>query len=636
MFLLNREYASPVALDEALDLRDLLESLQVGLVTVDLWDTLVRHRGHPESGKRRSALLVHDGVCNSRGLGRDAYAERVRLEAFHSRNFGPDKYSQTEIARSLAGMFSSAASGSTSAAIVAHENQFQLASVSAIPSLLLDLPMIQQDLGIEIAIVSDFYASSTALRSIVSRCLAGWEEIPIFVSCDAGLSKREDGLLLRHVRSVLVGPTGKHLHIGDNAHSDGAMAVKAGSVSLLVDRPSVGAEIRYDDQQRDSGGREPRADTDREDFAMLVAFLVLRAMLAAEQLCFDRVAYLTREGVFLAEVHQALASVVPWERPPEAVVLPVSRQATFAPALSGPGRRTLLRRLWQQYPDQSPQAFLETVGLDLPLGLGAFQKRGFEPLQRIEKIAADRNAQSAIEELFRGPLGDYCASQRVLLDTWINSWLPDRAGGLVMCDVGWRGSVQENLVFSRPDLQTFGVYLGLLTDLSPRLHNAWRTGVVFDANFGDDMSFFRIPAAVEIPLSTDIPRVVRFKSPVSEARPDWFETVPGERRAEGLAAFQANIHAGVLEAAERLLDQGIASDATRQDVLSTLRRLFLSPSREHATLWFESGHDDTFGALDESQPVRRPKRTDTRFDSDLRAKAEAWPEGYSVWSGESR
>src|SRR5690606_38757971 len=93
----------------------------------------------------------------------------------------------------------------------------------------------------------------------------------------------------------------------------------------------------------------------------------------------DRVFYCTREGEFFGRVHTAIAGVRPTGLAgPEAVLLEVSRIATFFPSLQEFSTDELMR-LWRLYSRQSLGQLLTSLGVR---GLSAepfLRKYGIDP-----------------------------------------------------------------------------------------------------------------------------------------------------------------------------------------------------------------------------------------------------------------
>lgn len=83
--------------------------------------------------------------------------------------------------------------------------------------------------------VSDMYLPEASIRRLLAAHVPDLAAMPLFVSCQAGASKRS-GRLFAMVADALGVEGSAFLHIGDQADADGLKAVAAGWNSLVVPR----------------------------------------------------------------------------------------------------------------------------------------------------------------------------------------------------------------------------------------------------------------------------------------------------------------------------------------------------------------------------------------------------------------
>jgi len=127
------------------------------------------------------------------------------------------------------------------AAILAHEIALETSATypnEAMIRLLRDL----KDSGTRVVLASDMYLGAEAIEAILAHHGISDLYERIFVSCDVGVLKRT-GRMFAFLPQVLNGSPSRILHVGDNRHSDGAMAAKAGLTAFVV--RSRAMERRY-------------------------------------------------------------------------------------------------------------------------------------------------------------------------------------------------------------------------------------------------------------------------------------------------------------------------------------------------------------------------------------------------------
>lgn len=172
--------------------------------------------------------------------------------------------------------------------------------------------------------------------------------------------------------------------------------------------------------------------------------------------------FFTREGAFFIELVNAMQKRFDLFPDIECHLLSVSRISTFLPSvdidLENP-----FQRLWNIYPHQSPQAFFKSLDIEN------------ESLQTIYQTEFDQDFDSRISNIATNPIfKNYLknnhvnsiirksiVAKRELLATYLkqNDFLNDTRIGIV--DIGWRGSIQDNLSLIFPEKTIYGFYLGL-------------------------------------------------------------------------------------------------------------------------------------------------------------------------------
>ncbi len=473
------------------------------LRTLDVWDTLLRRDCHPEClklGTARHALLRLKGriVPHKRELWA-LYRARLDSElsvAQRAKASGlDDEYHIEDV---LADWLSGALPPESPAAIaeLAREMaRFELASEiqrsfadGGIEDFLRSLPAERT------IFLSDFYMDAEMLGDLLAAKGLGHLASSGIASCDVGRNKRS-GALFHHVHSALGVAPHEHVHVGDNEHSDVLVPRALGIEShhylpgeahtarrqreaLFESRQALCSHVEREVVSKAALHSSSMSEAEKAAFSCGAAAAPLFAgfaLFCAEQSLLhgdDALLFLTREGEFFKRVHDVLcpSGELAGHPLPRASVLEVSRLSTFGASMEAPTIKEF-SRLWNTHRLQKVASMLTTVGLDAS---------GYAPLLSrcglaAEEIVTEPAADPRIHKLFSDP--EFARAATESLSKMTNSCVRylDQSGvsqlqrvGVV--DVGWSGSIQDNLALLLPDCEIHGYYLGLLGEPGSRKH----------------------------------------------------------------------------------------------------------------------------------------------------------------------
>ncbi len=622
-------YGEPDTTPQLLPLT-MLDHIDVDAVTLDLWDTLVSRSRPADSAKlataRRQFLRHRAALPGTVTSPWDLYQLRVDVEAEiaaaheHEEYLLDDVLSQVH-ARLLPETSEDARAGFVTSDAAA-EWADEIATTYPLREVWSLLDRLARRTGApRFAVTSDFYVGEERMRELLAA--HGWDrpDTPVLVSCERHASKRLDGGLHRLAREVLGVQPDRHLHVGDSRHADFDMQLATGGRAALLQLapsalPPPGA-LAPDtvqrcyavlrDRLRELAGFQveflPADDAARRTRAAGVASaplavgLVARAVEAAQERGLDRVHYLSREGAFLARVHDVVAPVLcaGIGPVPEAVTLDVSRRSTFGASLAGLGREDLMR-MWRMYGAQSLRGMLVSLGADADHYRTSAKRHRLDLETVVPDIASDQRVAAflADPEVPR-KLGPTLAANRDLLLAYLRQRTDVDAAEMVVVDVGWRGSIQDNLAHVLTGTQIHGVYLGLFPFLNPQPANCSKEAVGFDGNAGDEFAFAEPPAAVERPWTPHVPSTVGY------TRDAGGRVVPVHAQETSASPLIDDFQEGVLTAAPLIADFlvrfGFTVPIVRDELKADMRAYYEQPAGGTADIWFGSDHDDTFGAL---------------------------------------
>jgi hypothetical protein len=245
---------------------------------------------------------------------------------------------------------------------------------------------------------------------------------------------------------------------------------------------------------------------------------------------------------------------------------------------------------------------------------------------KVREFLADREVGEIIANRLR--------DQRDLL----TRYLRDRGligAEVLVVDLGWRGTIQDNFAHILNDVHFHGVYLGLFPYINRQPVNVSKEALAFDGNFGDPFSHVSPPAVLESPLTPSIPSAVSYNED-SEGRVLVISEDEAGRANELIANFQEGVRAATPFLVDHLVANGYDFEILSAVSKGFLKRYFDDPDPGVADIWFASSHDDTFGAMNltpfekqfDPTAIMSAKGDLKKIGPALRS---GWPTGYARW-----
>lgn len=464
------------------------------IITVDVWDTLLRRACHPDAVKdavSRYLILRHKSRIRGEWIDVNKLTTlRLSCEAeigAESSGSGlDDEYAIEHVYRRWllkAGDFPDPLLQNVIAELLEMEVSHEINITYKDPGI----EDVIRAHGVDTAIaVSDFYMPWSQLRSILGAH-GMLELVPKgYVSCDVGFNKRS-GRLFEAITEIKENRA-QWIHIGDNKHSDVVMAGKAGAQALFYE-PSEQHALRLDASSRfrDNGkmisqlelilcqikaGQSEEMKRCGVDFVLPMAGFLTHIYEIAQLNNADRILFFTREGVFFKCAYDTLYKEVAGRRP-ETYLVEVSRIATFGASLRECSIKEMMR-LWNQYSIQSLGTMFKSLNIAVDVRLkDLLRDHGLDLAEVIKYPWQDaRVAALFVDDRFLALMNLHITLARDSLKAYFAGLgLANLSGPTVVVDIGWRGTIQDNLAYLFPDATLIGCYWGLNSYLNEQPAN---------------------------------------------------------------------------------------------------------------------------------------------------------------------
>lgn len=505
--------------------------------SVDIWDTIIRRTCHPDEAKINTArhlflkynANLNPWFRNPHGL----FKERVNCELeigqnLQSHGFDDEYYIgdviNLWIRKSLL-KFTEQDVVNIADELLKVEIRFEK-SVTYKDNQILEF-LDKNDLNIdEITLFSDFYMSSSQLEEVVDSCKIDFKPKEIISSCELLYNKRT-GNAFKHLNENNLIDNKAYCHLGDNKESDYNKPKSLGFRSLhyvnkdeelkrkklnqLFEKRAWSLEDYIPEIEKElatitTPDSVPNDKKSIFELGVKYSSLFYTFILFVIEECvkegIETTFYFTREGIFFKKIHDLIAKNNPLSvNVPGTELLEVSRTATFLPSLREFSTNEMMR-IWNMYSSQSMGAMIKTFGLNLNNFLEIFEKHDIDPDLPIQYPWKDSKIVNLFEDKnFTGLLEKKCAEKRDLLFEYLsNKGFADSGEKIGIVDIGWRGTIQDNLAHIFKENEIFGYYFGQQQHLNDQPLNVIKKSFGPDARIDPEhvMNILRHVAPIEM------------------------------------------------------------------------------------------------------------------------------------------
>ena len=596
------------------------------LLTIDVWDTLLRRDCHPECIKLTTAQHIFLGwIDQIKPEFRDPWAlYRARIDAeLHlakeaKRQGKDDEYEVTQVLTHWTDIvFSDPVTNNFPSELAEFELNTEIAR--SFPDLGI-AEFLRLHVAEKVLFLSDFYMNATMLNRLLSAKGLNALVAEGISSCDVGFNKRS-GQLFRHVHVLYDVSPAEHVHIGDNQWSDvesprtlGVSAIhylpemahakRLERERLFLSRDTLFEHVRCECSalaEHASNGLSNKQASAFSFGAELAPLFIGFVLWIAEQAIvkkLDRFFFLTQEGEFFYRVFLALfphGTFFGHNMPPYGV-LAVSRLATFAPSMRNISIEEI-SRVWSLLKTQSVSDLFMAFGLNIenfPEILAEIGLKGSDVISSPERNRILNHLFHS--QSFTDTIKYSVSTQQDLLLGYLkqNALRSDERVGIV--DIGWRGTIQDNIALLMPRSYFHGMYLGLRRVINLQPANVFKSAYGPDENLSNAFSsFFESAATLEMLCSSPNGRVVGYSRESGQTIPQ--RHILEEENA-AFENFTRYFQDGVLLAAkhwqpylERYVVSGAELRSTALHIWNTMRR---APSKDLVGILMQTPQNNVF------------------------------------------
>ena len=358
------------------------------------------------------------------------------------------------------------------------------------------LPIFEKYKDLKMYCISDFYMSADNLKELLDYLKLPVKIEKIYSSADYLLNKRSGNLYKKAEEEIGIKPE-EHIHVGDNQYSDIDMANSLGIETIKTTKtefdftPEKGRNFNFNLScvKKEGKTKEERVFNTGVDLAPLLYFFGYSIVEYAIKNRIPTVYYATREGETFIKIHELIKENNPFGvELPECDIIEVSRMGTFSASLKEFSIPELLR-LWSQYREQSMKALFKTLAVEIEPFKKYIDKYGIDIEEKILCPWFDVRVQELFldEEFLKKVNEELKKKKDELLEYFEKSkGITNNENPLFMVDIGWRGTIQDNLAYIFTNKKIGGYYLTLYDFYNLQPRNTYKISYLDDKNIRDN------------------------------------------------------------------------------------------------------------------------------------------------------
>lgn len=471
------------------------------IISFDIWDTILKRKCHPEEIKLHTAnyiMLKYEKQLKEKY--KDIYEIlklRDEIEANmckqNKENGFDDECRIINVFQELQKEIFAETIEDISEELLREEIEQEKRNIFISPEI---LPIFEKYKDFKMYCISDFYMSAESLKELLDYVKIPVKIEKIYSSADYLLNKRTGNLYKKAEEEIGIKPE-DHIHVGDNQYSDIDVANGLGIETIKTTKtefnfvPEKGRnfEFNLDIAKKEENTLENKLFNSGLDLAPILYFFGYSIVEYAIKNNIDKVYYQTREGETFIKIHEMIKRNNPFGvQIPECDTIEVSRMATYSASLKEFSIQELLR-VWSQYRVQSMKTLFKTLAIDItPYKefMGKYDINIDEDIIEpwfninVQNLCNDKEFTDKIQielDRKRAELLQYFKEKKNI----VNDDEP-----LFIVDIGWRGTIHDNLCYIFNNKTIGGYYLTLYDFYNVQPKNSYKISFIDDRKIRDN------------------------------------------------------------------------------------------------------------------------------------------------------
>lgn len=463
------------------------------IISFDVWDTIIKRKCHPEEIKLYTANYI---VLRYENKLKEKYKDiyeilktRDEIEARmckkNQESGKDDECRILDVFKELQKEIFETKIEDISEELLKSEIEQEKRVIYINPEI---LPIFEKYKDLKMYCISDFYMSGESIKELLDYLKVPVKIEKIYSSADYLLNKRTGNLYKKAEKEIGIKPK-DHIHVGDNQYSDIEVAQNLGIETIKTTKtefefePQKGRKLNFDLSciKKEDQEKKEQIFNSGVDIGAILYFFGYSIVEYAIKNNIKKVYYATREGETFIKIHELIKKNNPFGvEIPECEIIEVSRMATFAASLKEFSIAELLR-LWSQYQSQSMKALFKTLAIDINKYQSYMEKYNIDIEEKIDwpwfnmkvqKLCADKEFTDKINveiKKKREELLEYFEKKKGIT----NNEEP-----MFMVDIGWRGTIQDNLAHIFTNKKIGGYYLTLYDFYNLQPENTYKISYI--------------------------------------------------------------------------------------------------------------------------------------------------------------
>lgn len=621
------------------------------IISFDIWDTIIKRKCHPEEIKLHTANYI---VLNYEKNLKEKYKNiyeilkvRDEIEAQecekNKKAGNDDECKIIEVFKLLQKEIMKEEFQDISEELLRVEIEQEKRCIFINPEI---LPIFEKYKDLKMYCISDFYMGAEELKELLDYLKIPVKIEKIYSSADYLLNKRTGNLYKKAEEEIGVKPE-EHIHVGDNQYSDIENAKKIGITAIKTTKtefdfiPEKGRKFQLDlaKIKKDTKSKENKLFNCGVDLAPILYFFGYDIIEYAIKNKIEKVYYQTREGETFIKIHKMIQENNPFGvKIPECDIIEVSRVATFSASLKEFSISELMR-IWSQYKYElgmNMKELFRSMDIEIAPYEKYMKKHGinieelmYEPWfdLKIIELCEDKEFTASIQKELdekRKELIEYFEKQKGIIND---------EKSLFVVDIGWRGTIQDNLCYIFTNKMIGGYYIALYDYFNPQPKNSYKVSFIENKDIRDNEVNSMI-TLLEWIFNPGTGSTTGYKNGVAIRKAKDKEKDVVKKYIEPL---QEGMFAGAEKINEYMKYHPYQSDEVVEEVYNVLRKTKKHPSKELIEAYYGMVFKDTFGATGTEEYIEKEQRLKLTIRLNplkcrMILRDEPWKEAFLVYN----